>query len=105
MAKLLISTQVFENYAWDENGNLGTGANAYWKAKGGSDYVVKKFKDFNRVTETVMALRSQIEQDNDAFREHIIHWEVVADDYLTEFERDQLEYEGRITYGPHELTV
>jgi hypothetical protein len=105
MAKLLISTQVFENYAWDENGNLGTGANAYWKAKGGSDYVVKKFKDFNRVTETVMALRSQIEQDNDSFREHIIHWEVVADDYLTEFERDQLEYEGRITYGPHELTV
>ncbi len=105
MAKLLISTQVFENYAWDENGNLGTGANAYWKPKGGSDYVVKKFKDFNRVTETVMALRSQIEQDNDAFREHIIHWEVVADDYLTEFERDQLEYEGRITYGPHELTV
>ncbi len=103
MAKLLISTQVFENYAWDENGNLGTGLNAYWKAKGGSDYVIKKFKDFNRVTEVVMALRSQIEQDNDAFREQIIGWEVVADDYLTEFEKSQMEYEGKITYGPHEL--
>ena len=104
MAKLLIQTQVYENYAWDENGNLGTGDKAYWKAKGGSDYVVKNFKKFNKVTETVMALRSKIEQDNDAFREHIIGWEVVADDYLTEFERSQLEYEGKITFPAHELT-
>ena len=50
-----------------------------------------------------MALRGQIEQDNDAFREHIIGWEVVADDYMTQFEKDQLEYEGKVTYGPHEL--
>ncbi len=105
MAKLMITTQVFENYAWNEDGSLGTGANAYWKAKGGNDYVVKNFRDYNRVTEVVMALRGEIEQDNDAFREYIISWEIVADDYLTEFERDQLEYEGRITYGPYELTV
>jgi len=103
MSKLLITTQVFENYAWNEDGSLGTGDNAYWKPKGGSDYVVKNFRDYNRVTEVVMALRSQIEQDNDAFREHIIGWEVVADDYLTEFERSQMEYEGRITYPAHEL--
>lgn len=103
--KLLITTQVYENYAWDENGNLGTGENAYWKAKGGSDYVVKNFKDFNRVTEVVMSLRDKIEQDNDMFREHIIDFEVVADDYLTEFERNQLEFDGEITYGPHELEV
>ena len=42
MAKLLISTQVYENYAWREDGSLGVGVDAYWKAKGGSDYVVKK---------------------------------------------------------------
>ncbi len=104
MAKLLIQTQVFENYAWDAEGNLGTGENAYWKAKGGNDYVVKSFKDFNRVTEVVMALRGQVERDNDAFRELIIGWEVVADDYLTQFEKDQLEYEGKITYPAIELT-
>jgi hypothetical protein len=101
----MITTQVFENYAWMEDGSLGTGDNAYWKAKGGNDYVVKNFRDYNRVTETVMALRSQIECDNDAFREHIIGWEVVADDYLTEFERSQLEYEGKITYGARELVI
>jgi hypothetical protein len=50
-----------------------------------------------------MALRGQIEQDNDGFRETIIGWEVVADDYLTEFEKDQLEYEGVIRYPAKEL--
>jgi hypothetical protein len=88
--KLLIQTQVYENY--------GNATEPYWKPKGGSDYVVKNFKKFNAVTETVMVLRGQIEQDNDYYREHIINFEVVADDYLTDFERSQLEYEGKITY-------
>ena len=102
MAKLLITTQVYENYGahdWDGVGECPQ----YWKAKGGNDYVVKKFKDLNKVTETVMALRSQIEQDNQAFRETIINFEVVANDYLTEFEKDQLEYEGSIRYPAKEL--
>ena len=103
MAKLIIVTQVYENYAWNEDGSLGVGAEAYWKPKGGSDYVVKNFTDYNRVTEVVMALRGQIEQDNDAFREHIIGWEVVADDFLTEFEKSQLEYEGEIRFPAKEL--
>ena len=95
MSKLLITTQVYENY--------GSADEPYWKAKGGSDYVVRKFKDFNRVTETVMALRGQIEQDNDMFQETIIGWEIVADDYLTEFEQSQLDYEGQIRYPAKEL--
>ena len=73
MAKLLITTQVFENYAWNEDGSLGTGDNAYWKPKGGNDYVVRNFKD------------------------------IVADDYLTQFERDQLEFEGEIRFPAKEL--
>jgi hypothetical protein len=103
--KLLILTQVYENYAWNEDGSIGTGENAYWKAKGGNDYVVKNFTKFNTVTEEVMALRSKVEQDNDYFREQIIDWKVVSDDYLTEFEKSQLEYEGKITYPATELEV
>ncbi len=102
MAKLLIQTQVYENYGahdWDGKNECPQ----YWKAKGGNDYVVKKFKKFNAVTETVMALRGQIEQDNDHYREQIINFEVVADDYLTEFEQSQLDYEGRITYPAKEI--
>lgn len=91
--KLLITTQVYENY--------GDAEKPYWKAKGGSDYVVKNFKGYT--TTTVMVLRDQIEQDNEMFREYILDFQLVADDYLTEFERSQLEYEGKITYGPKEL--
>lgn len=104
MSKLLITTQVYENYAWREDGTLGTGADAYWKAKGGSDYVVKNFRGGEAdATMTVMAVRDQVECDNDMFREHIIDWAIVEDDYLTEFERNQLEYEGSITYPAKEL--
>lgn len=99
--KLLIQTQIYENYAWREDGTLGTGADAYWKAKGGSDYVVRNFK--GDATAVVMAVRDQVECDNDAYRESIIDFTVVADDYLTDFERDQLEYEGRITFPAKEL--
>ena len=101
MAKLLITTQVYENYGahdWDGVGECPQ----YWKAKGGNDYVVKRI-NVNSVTETVMALRGQIEQDNEGFRETIIGWEVVANDYLTEFEQSQLDYEGSIRYPAREL--
>jgi len=108
MAKLLITTQVYENYGahdWDGVGECPQ----YWKAKGGNDYVVKNFEGNRRpsvaesATEAVMALRSQIEQDNDGFRETIIDWKLVANDYLTEFEQSQLDYEGSIRYPAKEL--
>ena len=105
MAKLLISTQVYENYAWMEDGSLGTGDKAYWKAKGGSDYVVRGVDECDMIDIIVDRVRGQIETDSDAFQEHIIGYRVVADDYLTEFERSQLEYEGRIQFPVTEVTV
>lgn len=105
MAKLLITTQVFENYAWNEDGSLGTGANAYWKPKGGNDYVVKGVDECDMIDVIVDRVRSQIECDNEAFQETIIGYRVVADDYLTEFERSQLEYDGRIRYPATEVAL
>ncbi len=104
MSKLLIVTQVYENYAWREDGSIGTGAEAYWKAKGGSEYVIRNI-DINRVQELAESARAQVEQASDYYTETVIGWEVVADDYLTEFERDQLEYEGKIEYPAKELEV
>jgi hypothetical protein len=98
--KLLITTQVYENYGahdWDGVGECPQ----YWKAKGGNDYVVKRFK--GDVTAAVMVLRSQIEEDNEGYRESIIDFRLVKDDYLTEFEQSQLDYEGKITYSAKEL--
>jgi len=102
--KLLITTQNLENYGahdWDGVGECPQ----YWKAKGGSDYVVKNFTNFNNTTEVVMALRGQIEEDSEYYRSFIIDWEVVADDYLTEFEQMQLDYEGKIRFAAKELTL
>ena len=87
--KLLITTQVYENYGYR------------WKPKGGNDYVVKGFK--GDATQAVMCLRSQIEEDNEAYRETIIDFRLVKDDYLTEFEQSQLDYEGAIRYPAKEL--
>ena len=64
--------------------------------------MVKKI-NVNKVTETVMGVRSQIECDNYAFRETIIDWTIVADDALTEFEQSQLAYEGKTRYGSKEI--
>lgn len=101
--KLLIQTQVYENYAWNEDGTIGTGEQAYWKPKGGSEYVVKNFKDYDHITETVMALRSRVETNNEYFREHILDWKVVPSDYLTEYEQNQLAFDGKITFPATEL--
>lgn len=106
--KLLITTQVYENYGahdWDGAGECPS----YWKAKGGSDYVVKNFTGNRRrsvadsATEAVMALRGKIEQNTEGFRETIVNWRIVANDYLTEFEQSQLKYEGKIDYPAREL--
>jgi hypothetical protein len=106
MSKLLITTQVYENYAWREDGTLGIGADAYWKAKGGNEYVIKQFRGGDEAaTKMVMAIRDRIEESNDGYREHIVDWEVVADDYLTEFERSQLEHDGSIMFPAQELQV
>ena len=95
MAKLLITTQTYENY--------GDITDPFWKPKGGSDYVVKNFKDVNKVTDVIICLRSQIESCNEYYQESIIGWEIVADDYLTEFEQSQLDYEGQIRFPAKEL--
>lgn len=103
MSKLLIITQVYENYGahdWDGEGECPQ----YWKPKGGSEYVVKNI-DVNRVDDLVKGVWNQVESASEYYRETILLWEVVADDYLTEFEQSQLEYEGVIRFPAKELTV
>jgi hypothetical protein len=94
MHKLLIKTQIYENYGYR------------WKAKGDSDYVIKNFNfSANEAGLIVSKIRSRIEYSNDSFIEKIIDWKIVPDDYLTEFEQSQLDYEGFITYHPAELSI
>jgi hypothetical protein len=100
--KLLIQTQIYENYGahdWDGVGECPQ----YWKFKGGNDYVVKNFQGDE--TQAAMTLRNKIEQQNDFFRECMVAWNVVENDYLTEFEQSQLDYEGKIRFPAQELEL
>ena len=97
MAKLVILTQVYENY--------GTATQPHWKPKGGDNYVVSNFTQFNEVQAVVDSIRDRLEIDDDFYNEYIIDWYVAEDDYLTRDERLQLEFDGRITYPAKELVV
>jgi len=53
----------------------------------------------------MLAVWNQVECASEYYRETILGHEVVADDYLTEFEQSQLDYEGSIRFPAKELTV
>lgn len=91
-----IATQYMENY--------GTPERPYWKYKGGSTYVVEGFTHplNDRIgaagAAVVEALRPTLEYANSMAEEYIIDWSFESVDALTENERLQLEYDGRVTY-------
>lgn len=93
---LVIQTQTQENYGahdWD-----GVGAcPQYWKMKGGREYKVIGMPLNIAYDEVVEMVRSDIEENSDYYRVDIIGWSVESDDYLSWFEKSQLDYEGEIT--------
>lgn len=98
--KLLLITQDRENYGahnWD-----GTSAcPQYWKCKGGEAIVVDEPMTLttpDALLAMVETLRPVVEQHDDYFNRTIIDWRVVPDDYQTEDERLQMEYDGHISY-------
>jgi hypothetical protein len=102
--KAIFTTQVFENYAWREDGSIGTGDDAYFKAKGGDEYVVLNV-DRSAMSRILAEVKARVEVSNDYFKETVVDFMLVEDDYLTEYEREQLEYDGRIEYSPKELEM
>ena len=88
MAMLVIQTQVYENY--------GDETKPYWKAKGGSEYKIRNIP-LNTDYEEIVSI-ANLETDNAFLREYILGWTIENDDYLSWFEKSQLEYDGSITY-------
>ncbi len=91
---LVIQTQDYENYA----AHQGFTGEFYWKAKGGSEFKVTNIPQGVDPAEVVELVRSDIEQDNEYFQTTIIGYGVEADDYLSWFEKSQLEYDGEIQF-------
>ncbi len=88
---LVIRTQFMENYGahdWDGEGACPQ----YWKAKGGSEYKVTNVP-LNIDYQEVVAM-ANVEKNNDYCREYILDWSIEGDDYLSWFEKSQLEYDG-----------
>lgn len=90
---LVIRTQYMENYGahdWDGTGECPQ----YWKCKGGSEYKILDVPlniDYNEVVSA-----ANVEKDNDYCREYILDWTIEQDDYMSWFEKSQLEYDGSI---------
>lgn len=88
---LVLSTQYMENY--------GDAENPYWKYKGGNDYkILNAPTDPAAIREVIANVQPKIEYSNDFTREYLIGHALVEDGALTFSERDQLEYDGKITY-------
>lgn len=91
---LVIATQDYENYA----AHTGFDGTFRWKAKGGSMYKVTGIPADADPAEIVEMVRSDIERNDEYFQTTIIGYGVQSDDYLSDFEQSQLEYEGSIAY-------
>ena len=102
--KVLITTQYMENYGahdWDGEGECPQ----YWKMKGGEEYFLplEGFRPDHEFAEKnlqmiVDSVRDQVEWNEQWSRQYIVGYTIVADDYMTEFEKSQLEYDGEIRF-------
>ena len=92
---LVIDTQYKENYGSEEQ--------PYWKFKGGSSYKVLGIPSNIDNAEVVELVRREVEHFDVFTEEYILGWTVQSDDWMSDFEKSQLEYEGEITY--HEPTI
>ena len=105
--KLHITTQYMENYGahdWDGTGECPQ----YWKFKGGEDYFYPlgtAGRSAEAIEELVHHFRKDIEWDDVGSRQYIVGYGIVEDDFMTAFEKSQLEYEGSITYPAKTLEL
>lgn len=102
MMKILLQTQIHENYGahdWDGTGTCPQ----YWKFKGGSEFKITGVPLNIAYDEVVELVRRDIEESNEYYRVDIVSWSIESDDYLSWFERSQLEYDGVITYKEPEI--
>ena len=91
---LVIQTQDYENYA----AHQGFTGEYRWKAKGGSEYKITDIPANVDPAEIVEVVKSSIERNDEYFQTSIIGYGVEADDYLSWFEKSQLEYDGAIQF-------
>ena len=102
MQAFYIATQVLENYgAHDADGRFSSG-NAYWKMKGGADYIIS---GVDREQDAVAFVAAICMENGIGYKEFPTHWEAVEPTFRTEFEQSQLDYDGEIAYPAQRIHV
>ena len=94
---LVIDTQYMENYGahdWDGSGECPQ----YWKFKGGEEYMVLNCPQGIDPQEVISMLGQEVEWSDNYSRSYVLGWHWESDDYLSEFERSQQEYDGEIQF-------
>jgi hypothetical protein len=88
--KFVIKTQYMENYGYR------------WKYKGGQTIIITDCPDLTpSQQEELVALadkRLTITYTNEASKEYILSFELLPDEWVSEFEQDQLNFEGEIRF-------
>jgi|TARA_B110001454_G_scaffold201493_1_gene207903 hypothetical protein len=87
MSKVVIGTQYKENYNTTGEGE------PYWKFKGGSEFIVSIPKGMS-AWNCYIEVAPLIEYKNEMSEEFILDHFVAEDNYQSDFEKSQLEYEG-----------
>jgi len=93
--KLYIYTQYAENYGYR------------WKFKGGNDYFIPCGESITpaRAYAMVQLAKAKIEYKNDEAEETIIGFEIVEDDFVTDFVQSQLDHDGKIDFPTKTITI
>lgn len=102
--KLVVYTQCYENYGDEQNPR--------WKGKGGSDIIIAH-PSHNEVIklgtkglqEIVNRAKALVDKDLTYFQEYIIDWNLIEDYEPTQWEKDQLEYEGKIKFPSKDISA
>ncbi len=109
--KVVVETQVYENYAAHDYDGKGPAPEPYWKAKGGNTYIVARISLEEAVKGRAYIHATYIEpalpnmQRNDHwYHEYLVDWELVDIHEPTSYEREQLRWEDGFIYLAQDIT-
>lgn len=102
MAHFFIATQVLENYGAHSGSGRHADGEAYWKMKGGDDYIIT---GVDRIQDAVAFVAALAMENGIGFKEFPTHWEEVDSTFETEFERNQREYDGAVQFPARRIHV
>ena len=94
--KMLVVCQYMENY--------GTTDQPHWKYKGGEEFFIPLHdvpmnEMFGKKAKMVMdSFMDQMTWDDEYSKQFVKYYEIVEDDALSPYEKDQLEFDGEILF-------